>query len=146
VVTEELVPAASFDFPRLNFACRIKANYVPCLQLAEPTQKEFVLKETLTITAMAQYENYLLLGTVNGEVLILQSDFFRRREEEKCRVWSYLISDSPISNLVAFEDRLLVSTEAGSSVTELCLKAEQSWMVTNAAKDPYSEQMTGEMI
>jgi len=33
-VTQEVVSAASFDFQRLNFACRIKASYIPCNQLA----------------------------------------------------------------------------------------------------------------
>jgi len=100
----------------------------------------------LSITAMAQYEKYLLLGTINGEVLVVDGDFFYRKEEAKCHVWSFIASDSPIINLVAFDDRLLVSTEGGSAVTELKLTLEQSWMVTSVDKDQFSEQMTTEMI
>jgi len=63
---------------------------------------------------MAQFDKYLLLGTVNGEILIVESSFFMKRSSEpKIQIRNYVITDSAITGLVVRENRLFISSEKG---------------------------------
>lgn len=131
-VTQQLVETAALDFEKLDFSSRIKASYIACNQLDESTHQDYLLKEMLLITSMAQYDRYLLLGTVNGEILVVEGDFFYKSQQEKKQVWSFIVSDTPILNLVALDDQLFISSKATSAILQLKCTVEQSWMVGTA--------------
>lgn len=84
-----------FDFRRLDFSRKVKAAYLGCPSLS---RSEVIGKAlSLKVTVMAQYDRYLLLGTVNGEVLVIEASFFlRKASESKVLVRNFMICCSSI--------------------------------------------------
>lgn len=76
---------------------------------------------------MTQHDRYLLLGTVNGEVLVVEGDFFAKKDSIQTRVWTHIIGDAPITSLANIDGLLLVSTAESEGITILKLSLERSW-------------------
>lgn len=64
-VLEEISEFSRYDFRSVDFSKKIKASYLECSYLVN-SQQETMTKLTTKITAMAQFDRYLLLGTING--------------------------------------------------------------------------------
>lgn len=100
-----------FQFQKFDFSSKIKASYVPCYQLAGLSQKDYMLKDNLPITAMAEYEGCLFMGTINGQILIVDSQTFAKRQtDNKYYARSYIITDNPINKLEVRENDLIVGS------------------------------------
>lgn len=70
---------------------------------------------------MAQYDEHLLLGTQNGEVLVIPAAFFMRRSsEERCFVRNFILCDSPIKSLLVRDSMMYVSSELGEGI--MCIQ------------------------
>ena len=96
---------------------------------------------------MAQFDRYLLLGTVNGELFIIESSFFMRKgQESRCLVRNYTVCDSPITSLEVREDVLYLSSERGEGIIKVRLSLEEAWEFPELTKDRYGDGMTAEVL
>jgi hypothetical protein len=59
-----------YDFKRFDFSKKIKVTYLQCSNLSKMEQ-EVMSKLSIRVTTMAQFDRFLLLGTVNGELLVI---------------------------------------------------------------------------
>lgn len=65
----------------------------------------------IKITCMAQYDEHLLLGTQNGEILVVDTSFFMSKSsEDRCLVRNFIICDSPIRSLSVRDSTMYVSS------------------------------------
>jgi hypothetical protein len=89
-----------FDFDRFDFSAKVKASYLPCFQLTGQNQKDYSSKDSISITIMTQHNRYLLMGTSSGEILIVESGFFAKKENDsKYFARCHVVGDSPINML-----------------------------------------------
>lgn len=73
---------------------------MPCFQLAGSGQKDYLAKDNISVTAMTQYDRFLLMGTSSGEIIVAEGEVFARKEfEPKYYASCYVVSDSPINHI-----------------------------------------------
>jgi hypothetical protein len=121
---QEETPLTRFDFKKFDFSKKIRSSYIPCSQLAR-VEQDLPSKYALKVTTMAHYDQHLLMGTQNGEVLVVDAAFFMRRSsEERCLARNFIVCDSPISSLVVRDSTMYVSSELGEGVMCVQLNLE----------------------
>lgn len=113
-----------FSFDSFDFSAKVKANYTPCFQFAGQNNKEYSIKDSISVTIMTQHAHYLLMGTSSGEVLVVESNFFARKEgDSKYYARCHVVGDSPIIMLQVHEGDLIAACESGEAVFVVSLQA-----------------------
>jgi hypothetical protein len=70
-INGNLVAPGCFNFDKFDFSAKVKASYLPCFQLTSQSEKNYLSKDIVSITVMTQYDQYLLMGTTSGEILVV---------------------------------------------------------------------------
>lgn len=131
-----------FSFDAFDFSAKVRASYVPCFQLAGQNSKDYSPKDAISVTRMTQHGRFLLMGTVSGEILVVESDFFAKKEgDSKYYARCHVVGDSPINMLQVHEKELIVSCESGEAAFVISLQTENTWSDKEFCKDPFSESI-----
>jgi hypothetical protein len=129
-----------FNFDSFDFSAKVKAAYTPCFQLAGQNSKDYSSKDIISVTIMTQHARYLLMGTSSGEILVVESDFFARKEGD-CKYYArcHVVGDSQLTMLQVHEGDVIAGCESGEAVFVVSLRSESGWSSKEACKDVFSE-------